>query len=240
MQGVLPLAGARAASTGWMRVARPAARAQFVFVAIAFGCLAASFVGNDFSVLYVASQLELDAAAVYRFAAVWGGHEGSMLLWTLLLTLWMAAVSLFSRQLPRAIVARVLGVMGWIGVGFLLFMLFTSNPFARLHAARRGRPRPQSAAAGPGMVMHPPMLYMGYVGFSVAFAFAIAALLVGRARCRVGALVARHGRSPRGCFSRSASCSAAAGRTTSSAGAAGGSGTRWKTPRSCRGSSARR
>jgi cytochrome c-type biogenesis protein CcmF len=179
VNGVLPIIGAARGIDGWMRVAWPVARAQFVLVAIAFGCLAASFINNDFSVVYVASNSNSMLPLIYRFTAVWGGHEGSLLLWTLLLTLWMAAVSSFSRQLPMAMVARVLGVMSWIAAGFLLFMLFTSNPFLRLlPPAMDGRDL-NALLQDPGMVSHPPILYMGYVGFAVAFAFAIAALLSG-------------------------------------------------------------
>jgi cytochrome c-type biogenesis protein CcmF len=177
--GVLPLIGASRGIAGWMRCAWPLARAQFVFVAMAFGCLAASFIGDDFSVVYVASNSNSLLPLVYRFAAVWGGHEGSLLLWTLLLTVWMTAVSIFSKQLPVPMVARVLGVMSWINVGFLLFMLWTSNPFTRLlPPAMDGRDL-NPLLQDPGMVSHPPILYMGYVGFAVAFSFAVAALLSG-------------------------------------------------------------
>ncbi|SAL75501.1 heme lyase CcmF/NrfE family subunit [Caballeronia telluris] len=177
--GVLPLVGAARGIDGWMRMAWPVARAQFAFVAIAFGCLAASFAGNDFSVLYVAGNSNSMLPLVYRVTAVWGGHEGSILLWTLLLTVWMAAVTVFSKSLPIAMVARVLAVMSWVAAGFLLFMLFTSNPFARLlPPAMDGRDL-NPLLQDPGMVSHPPILYMGYVGFTVAFAFAIAALLSG-------------------------------------------------------------
>ncbi|RFU49015.1 heme lyase CcmF/NrfE family subunit [Paraburkholderia sp. DHOC27] len=180
ISGVLPVLGARRGIEGWMRLAWPAARAQFGFVALAFGCLGWSFFNNDFSVLYVVENSNATLPAIYRLTAVWGGHEGSLLLWVLLLTLWMTAVSCFSRQLPLAFVARVLGVMSWIASGFLLFMLFTSNPFARLiPQAMDGRDL-NPLLQDPGMVTHPPVLYMGYVGFSVAFAFAIAALLSGR------------------------------------------------------------
>ena len=179
-QGTLPLAGAARGASSWMNLARPAAQGQFVFIAIAFGCLTYSFVTNDFSVLYVASNSNSALPLQYRIAAVWGGHEGSLLLWMLMLSLWTMAVSVFSSHLPNDIVARVLGVLGLISVGFLSFTLFTSNPFDRLlPAAMDGRdlnPLLQDF----GMVIHPPMLYMGYVGFSVAFAFAIAALLSGR------------------------------------------------------------
>jgi cytochrome c-type biogenesis protein CcmF len=179
-QGSLPLLGAARGVSSWMNLARPAAQGQFVFVAIAFGCLTYSFVTNDFSVLYVASNSNSALPLQYRIAGVWGGHEGSLLLWVLMLSLWTMAVSVFSSHLPDDIIARVLGVLGLISVGFLSFMLFTSNPFDRLlPAAMDGRDL-NPLLQDPGMVLHPPMLYMGYVGFSVAFAFAIAALLSGR------------------------------------------------------------
>ena len=180
VQGILPLIGAARNHAAFMGVARPAAQGQFVFVAIAFGCLAYSFLVNDFSVLYVATNSNSQLPAHYRFAAVWGGHEGSILLWTFILALWTVAVTLFSRHLPQAMVARVLGVMGLISIGFLLFMLLTSNPFERLlPAAMEGRDL-NPLLQDPGMVIHPPMLYIGYVGFSVAFAFALAALMGGQ------------------------------------------------------------
>ncbi len=179
-QGTLPLMGAARGVTSWMNLARPAAQGQFVFIAIAFGCLTYSFVNNDFSVLYVASNSNTGLPLQYRIAGVWGGHEGSLLLWVLMLSLWTMAVTVFSSHLPNEIISRVLGVMGLISVGFLSFMLFTSNPFDRLlPAAMDGRDL-NPLLQDPGMVIHPPMLYMGYVGFSVAFAFAIAALLSGR------------------------------------------------------------
>src|SRR5471032_226358 len=146
---------------------------------MAFACLAVLFIGNDFSVAYVSSNSNSMLPLIYRFAAVWGGHEGSLLLWTLLLTWWMAAVSVFSKQLPMPMVARVLGVMSWINAGFLLFMLWTSNPFTRLlPPAMDGRDL-NPLLQDPGMVSHPPILYMGYVGFAVAFSFAVSALLSG-------------------------------------------------------------
>ncbi|CAB3921244.1 Cytochrome c-type biogenesis protein CcmF [Achromobacter anxifer] len=178
-QGVLPLLGA---ATGWqagLRVARPAAVGQFCLTTIAIGCLAWSFVDNDFSVLYVAANSHADLPAAYRFAAVWGGHEGSLLLWLYLLTAWTLAVALCSRRLPLPFVGRVLAVMGWISVGFLLFLLFLSNPFERLMPPAMAGRDLNPLLQDPGMIVHPPMLYMGYVGFSVAFAFAIAALLSG-------------------------------------------------------------
>ena len=179
-QGVLPIFGAARAIPAWIRVARPAAQGQFVFVAIAFGCLAWSFVNNDFSVLNVATNSNSQLPLHYRFAATWGSHEGSLLLWVLMLNVWTVAVTVFSRHLPEETVARVLGVMGLVSVGFLLFMLLTSNPFERLFPAAADGRDLNPLLQDPGMVVHPPMLYMGYVGFSVAFAFAIAALLGGR------------------------------------------------------------
>jgi len=180
VQAVLPLVGSFRGNGAWMAVARPAAQGQFVFVAIAFGCLAWSFLSNDFSVLNVASNSNSSLPAQYRFAATWGSHEGSLLLWVLMLTVWMVAVTVLSRQLPQEVVARVLSVMALISIGFLTFMLFTSNPFERLlPPAPDGRDL-NPLLQDPGMVIHPPMLYMGYVGFSVAFAFAIAALIGGR------------------------------------------------------------
>ena len=179
-QAALSLTGAARGIPAFVAVARPAAQGQFVFVAIAFGCLAWSFYSNDFSVLNVASNSNSGLPTAYRIAATWGSHEGSLLLWVLMLSIWMLAVSVFSRSLPEEMVARILGVMGLIAVGFLSFMLFTSNPFERLlPAAADGRDL-NPLLQDPGMVFHPPMLYMGYVGFSVAFSFAIAALLDGR------------------------------------------------------------
>ena len=179
-QGALPIWGAARSNAVLMGTARPLAYGQFVFVAIAFGCLVYSFLNNDFSVLYVAEHSNSQLPAYYRFAALWGGHEGSLLLWAFILTIWTTAVATFSKHLPDEMVARVLGVMGLISVGFLLFMLFTSNPFDRLlPAAMDGRdlnPLLQDI----GLIIHPPMLYMGYVGFSVAFAFALSALLGGK------------------------------------------------------------
>jgi cytochrome c-type biogenesis protein CcmF len=180
IQGVFPIAGAARGDAVWTAMARPVALGQFGFVALAFACLTYSFVANDFSVLYVANHSNSLLPVQYRVAAVWGGHEGSLLLWTLLLAGWTAAVAMIRGPLPHEVTARVIGVMGLLSVGFLLFLLFTSNPFERLvPAAMDGRdlnPLLQDI----GLIIHPPMLYMGYVGFSVAFAFAIAALLGGR------------------------------------------------------------
>src|SRR5215210_5542332 len=179
VQGTLPILGAASGNAAFMAVAKPAARGQFVLVLIAFCCLGFAFAAKDFSVLYVAANANSQLPLHYRLAAIWGAHEGSLLLWTFILTIWMMAVTLFSTHLPEAMRARILGVMGLVSLGFLLFMLTVSNPFERLiPAAFDGRDL-NPLLQDPGMVMHPPMLYMGYVGFSVAFAFAIAALLGG-------------------------------------------------------------
>jgi len=178
-QGILPLIGAHRGNLAWMALARPAATGQFVFLAIAFLSLTYCFVVNDFSVLYVASNSNSALPVQYRVAAVWGAHEGSLLLWACILSVWTLAVTIYSRSLPQAMVARVIAVMGLISVGFILFMLTTSNPFERLFPAALDGRDLNPLLQDPGLIFHPPMLYMGYVGFSVAFAFAIAALLGG-------------------------------------------------------------
>jgi cytochrome c-type biogenesis protein CcmF len=179
VQGSLPIYGAAVGSSTLMSVAKPAARGQFLLVLLAFCCLGYAFAAKDFSVLYVAATSNSQLPLHYRLAAIWGAHEGSLLLWVFILSIWMVAVSFFSTHLPEAMRARILGVMGLVSVGFLLFMLTVSNPFERLiPAAFDGRDL-NPLLQDPGMVIHPPMLYMGYVGFSVAFSFAIAALLGG-------------------------------------------------------------
>ncbi|MCO7556334.1 cytochrome c-type biogenesis protein CcmF [Pseudomonas sp. SLBN-26] len=181
VQATLPMIGAWRGDRQWMSLAQPAAWGQFAFLAFSFGCLTWAFMSDDFSVAYVASNSNSALPWYYKFSAVWGAHEGSLLLWALILGGWTFAVSVFSRQLPEVMLARVLGVMGMISIGFLSFLIITSNPFKRL--------LPNMPADGNdlnpllqdfGLIVHPPMLYMGYVGFSVAFAFAIAALLGGR------------------------------------------------------------
>ena len=178
--GTMPMIGAAQGRGDWMALARPSARVLFALVVSAFVCLAVSFANNDFSVLYVASNSNSLLPLHYRLSAVWGGHEGSILLWLLMLTFWTLAVAQFSRHLPDVLVARILAVMGWLSFGFLLFVLVTSNPFDRLvPAAPEGRDL-NPLLQDPGMVIHPPMLYMGYVGLSVAFSFAVAALIGGK------------------------------------------------------------
>jgi cytochrome c-type biogenesis protein CcmF len=179
-QSALPLAGSFNGQAGWVALARPAALVHFALMALAWACLASAFVDNDFSVALVAQHSNTTLPLPLRVAATWGNHEGSILLWALILSGWTVAVALFSRQLPTLMVARVIGVMGLVSSGFLLFTLFTSNPFERLlPAAENGRDL-NPLLQDPGMIFHPPLLYMGYVGFSVAFAFAIAALISGR------------------------------------------------------------
>ncbi|MBI5891661.1 MAG: heme lyase CcmF/NrfE family subunit [Nitrosomonadales bacterium] len=180
IQGALPIIGAARNDSVLMGTARTLAVGQFLIVAVALGCLAQAFIANDFSVMYVAQNSNSQLPVQYRISAIWGGHEGSLLLWTFILTVWTVAVAMFSRHLPQEMVARVIGVMGLVSSGFLLFMLFTSNPFDRLlPAAMDGRDL-NPLLQDPGLVIHPPMLYMGYVGFSVAFAFALSALLGGK------------------------------------------------------------
>ncbi len=180
-QAALPLAGSLRGVRSWMDSAPVLALAQLLFVGIAFACLARAFLQDDFSVRLVAQHSNTSLPAWYKLSALWGNHEGSMLLWVFILAGWSAAVAVFSASLARDMRARVLSVMGMIAVGFYLFVLFTSNPFARSlpDVPAEGRdlnPLLQDI----GLVLHPPMLYLGYVGFSVAFAFAIAALSTGR------------------------------------------------------------
>jgi len=177
--GVVPLVGAQRGRADWMALARPSTGVLFVLVAISFACLTIAFVQHDFSVHYVASNSNSALPLEFRIAAVWGGHEGSMLLWLLMQCGWMGAVALFSRNLPLPVLARILSVMSLTLVGFLLFTLLTSNPFDRLvPAAPDGRDL-NPLLQDPGMIFHPPLLYMGYVGFAVAFSFAVAALIGG-------------------------------------------------------------
>ena len=178
--GSFPIIGAARGNTVWMGLAKPLSALQFALVAFSFFCLAYAFAAKDYSVVYVANNSNSQLPLQFRIAAVWGGHEGSLLLWALILSIWTLAVSLFSKHIPDAMRARILGVMGLISVGFLLFMLMVSNPFDRLMPAALDGKDLNPLLQDPGMIFHPPMLYMGYVGFSVAFAFSIAALLGGQ------------------------------------------------------------
>ncbi len=180
VQAVAPLWGAHRGEARLMALGRAAAGLQMGFVTLAFGCLAASYLYLDFSVALVADHSHSTQPAIYRFAATWGSHEGSMLLWVLILSFCAAAVARFGNSLRETLQARVLGVQGIIAAAFLGFLLFTSNPFARLDPAPLEGTELNPLLQDPGLVSHPPMLYLGYVGFSVAFSFAIAALIEGR------------------------------------------------------------
>ena len=180
LQGCLPLVGAARGDRAWMAFAAPAARLQCLCLVIAFVALSWSFAANDFSVAYVAANSNSLLPLAYRLSAVWGAHEGSLLLWVLLLGVWTAAVSVFSDGLPAPFRARIIAVMGLISLGFLLFMLLTSNPFLRQIPAAVDGADLNPLLQDPGLIVHPPMLYTGYVGFSVAFAFAVAGLLGGQ------------------------------------------------------------
>ncbi len=180
LQGILPLVGAHQGRREWLILARPAAQTVFFLLAISFAILTWSFYVNDFSVLYVAEHSNSQLPLMYRLGAVWGGHEGSLLLWVFLLATWTFLVAQLSKALDEFMVARVIGVLGLVITGLLLFVLTTSSPFERLIPAAQDGRSLNPLLQDPGLVFHPPMLYMGYVGFSVAFAFAIASLLSGR------------------------------------------------------------
>jgi len=180
IQAVLPLIGSFTRIPNLIAVAKPAAQAQFLALSVAFACLVYAFVTHDFSVAYVAQNSNTALPLIYRVSAVWGAHEGSLLLWALTLGIWTFAVTIFSRQIPSIMLARVLSVMGWISIGFLLFMIITSNPFERLLTVPTQGKDLNPLLQDFGLAIHPPMLYIGYVGFSVAFAFAIAAMWSGR------------------------------------------------------------
>ena len=174
-QTVFTLAGAHFGYARWIALARPTAFAQFAFVLLSYICLTVVFLNHDYSVLYAASNSNTQLPVMYLISGVWGAHEGSLLLWALILSGWTAVVALFSRSVPKVMLARVIGVMGFVAIGFLLFILVTSNPFDRLlPAAMEGRDL-NPLLQDPGLVIHPPLLYLGYVGFVVPFAFAIAA-----------------------------------------------------------------
>ena len=180
VQGVLPLAGTINDNQRWQALAKPAATLQFLLIAFSFAVLAHGALTDDFSIKYIAGHSNSLLPTQYKFASVWGGHEGSLLLWMLMLSGWTLAVAIFSRTLPLAMVARVIGILGLVSTGFLMFILITSSPFERLLPAPADGKDLNPLLQDPGLVIHPPMLYMGYVGFSVAFAFAVSALLSGR------------------------------------------------------------
>ncbi len=179
-QSILPLAGTYRNRQSWMMFGRTAAYVQWMLVVAAYGILTYAFYLNDFSILYVARTSNLEQPLMYRLSGVWGGHEGSLLLWILMLSSWTALVAKFSKGIPRDMVARVMSVLGMVSVGFMSFTLFTSNPFDRLFPVPFDGNELNPLLQDPGFLIHPPMLYMGYVGFSVVFAFAIAAMLSGK------------------------------------------------------------
>ena len=177
LMGILPLIGASTGNQRLMKVAQTGAAAQFLLIATGFAALTWAFITQDFSVEYVARNSNYQLPMEYRFSAVWGSHEGSLLLWELILCLWTFAVALFSKKLPDDFRARTLAVLGLVSSGFLMFVIFTSNPFGRLIPSAVDGLDLNPLLQDPGLIIHPPMLYMGYVGFSVSFAFAVAALL---------------------------------------------------------------
>lgn len=176
----VPMVGSFTGQAGWMAMARPAAGAHAFFVSLSYACLTWAFLTHDFSVLYVANTSNTGLPWIYQISGVWGGHEGSILFWCFISALWTGAVAVFSKALPNVLLARVLSVLGFISIGFLLFVLLTSNPFERLFPVPPDGASLNPLLQDPGMAIHPPMLYLGYVGFSVAFAFAIAALIGGK------------------------------------------------------------
>src|ERR1700679_3877655 len=169
-QAFFGLTGAWKGKQTWMAVARPAVTGQFVFVGVAFACLVYSFVNNDFSVLYVARNSNSQLPLFYKVTALWGAHEGSLLLWIMILSIWSVAVAAFSRQLPLSFSSRVLGVMGLVSGGVLLVPLWTAHPVLRLSPAASDAADLNPILQDFALSIHPPMLYSGYVGFSVAFA----------------------------------------------------------------------
>jgi len=179
-QSTIPMLGAANNRQSWMAFARTATYVQWGLVATSYAILTYAFYLNDFSILYVANTSHLAQPTMYRLSAVWGGHEGSLLLWILMLSSWSALVAKYSRGIPRDMVARVLSVLGMVSIGFLSFTLVTSNPFERIFPVPLNGRELNPLLQDPGFLIHPPMLYMGYVGFSVVFAFAIAAMLSGK------------------------------------------------------------
>ncbi|MCH8136057.1 MAG: heme lyase CcmF/NrfE family subunit, partial [Proteobacteria bacterium] len=178
-QGIIPMIGAHRNDSAMMAVARSAALGQFLLVAFSFACLTWAFLHDDFSVAYVANHSQLQLPDFYKISAVWSAHEGSLLLWVLILSTWTVAVAALSRNLPDVFVSRVLAVLGLLSTGFLLFTIMTSSPFERLSPAAIDGADLNPLLQDPGLAIHPPILYFGYVGFSVAFAFAIAAMISG-------------------------------------------------------------
>ncbi|NND00960.1 MAG: heme lyase CcmF/NrfE family subunit [Gammaproteobacteria bacterium] len=179
-QSLVPMVGAAQNRQSWMAFSRSAAYLQWCLVAVSYALLTHAFIIHDYSIAYVANNSNNAQPLIYRISGVWGAHEGSLLLWIFILATWTALVARFSRGIPRDMVARVLAILGMVSIGFLSFTLFTSNPFARLLNIPLDGRELNPLLQDPGLAIHPPMLYMGYVGFSVVFAFAIAAMLSGK------------------------------------------------------------
>ena len=177
VQSTVPLIGAARGNVGWMAIAGPASYAQLICVSVAFAALTHAYVTSDFSVLNVVNNSHTMKPLLYKISGVWGNHEGSMLLWVLILGIFGSAVALFGRNLPQTLKSRVLGVQGWVAVGFYLFILLTSNPFERIVPPPLDGQSLNPLLQDPGLAFHPPFLYLGYVGFSISFSFAIAASL---------------------------------------------------------------
>ena len=177
IQASFCLIGSRYQDKSWLRLGNTAVFGQFFFVSISFLLLTTSFIMNDFSVLYVATNSNSALPLGYRISAVWGAHEGSLLLWVLILSVWTTLFSVFSRNLPILFVSKALGVLGIISFGFLLFTLATSNPFIRQFPSPVDGGDLNPLLQDPGLIIHPPMLYVGYVGFSIAFSLAVASLM---------------------------------------------------------------
>ncbi|NQW01733.1 MAG: cytochrome c biogenesis protein CcsA, partial [Rhodospirillales bacterium] len=180
IQATLPLIGAQKNLTVWIELAKPTAFLQLALTTLAFGCLIHVYLISDFTVVNVVQNSHTAKPLLYKIAGAWGNHEGSLLLWVFILSAYGAAVALFGRNLPPAFKARVLAVQAMIALGFYLFMLLTSNPFERVFPAPLNGTDLNPLLQDPGLAFHPPMLYFGYVGFSIAFSFAIAALIEGR------------------------------------------------------------
>ncbi len=239
VQSVLPLWGALRRDDTLMATAVPVTLGQFGLVAYSFLALTYAHVSSDFSVLNVIENSHSAKPLVYKISGVWGNHEGSMLLWVLILALFGALVASFARGLPAALHAATLAMQGWIASAFLLFILLTSNPFARVDPAPFEGRDLNPLLQDPGLAIHPPMLYLGYVGFSIVFSFAAAALIVGRVDAGWARFVRPWVLLAWICLTL-ASPWVPTGPITPWAGAASGSGIRWKMPRSCRGWPGRR
>ena len=188
-QAVIPMLGAAKNKQSWMAFSRAAAYTQWGLIASAYGLLTYAFITHDYSIAYVANTSNNAQPLLYRISGVWGAHEGSLLLWVLILATWTALVARFSRGIPRDMVARVLSVLAMVSIGFLSFTIFTSNPFARLLNVPLDGRELNPLLQDPGLAIHPPMLYMGYVGFSVVFSFCDRRDVERQARHRLGTMV---------------------------------------------------